>query len=201
LSPADFGPQTADDVSAAFARQFLPVAKKLMHDSPVLAFNLVLDIGEHAYGDIDYGAKSAGYGDTEEPFRAMDQLLEDIIQARLKQHPAVLKAEEPFVISPAANDLGTSLDEFCKLLGPKGIRNKEQAKGRIALMRADQDLLMERRRSRRMHAVDWVGNALNDLCETRQRIEGWGLGKHYFAGSIGRLCEIKGVDIPKSKFW
>jgi len=172
-----------------------------MHDSPVLAFNLVLDVGEHAYGDIDYGAKSSGYGDTEEPFKAMDQLLEDIIQARLEQHPAVMGAEEPFVIDPATNDMGTSHDEFLELLGPKGIRNKKQAMERIALRRADQDLLIERRRSRRMHAVDWVGNALNDLCETRERIEAWGIGRHYFAGSIGRLCKIKGVDMPQLKYW
>ncbi|RYP10820.1 hypothetical protein DL764_000442 [Monosporascus ibericus] len=183
--------RTIDKVYGQWLKKYKPSAGQF------LAFNLVLDIGKYASGDIDYGPKFSGHGGTRVPFRAMDQLLEDIIQARLRQDPATLKAEEPLAMAPAAIDMGTSHKKFQELLKPKGILNKKQETQRIALRRADQHLLKERQRSRRMHAVDWVGNALNDLCETRERIEAWGIVGHSFTGSILRLCGIKGWMCPK----
>lgn len=48
-----------------------------------------------------------------------------------------------------------------------------------------------------MDAADWAGNAVNDLSETRRRIDGWGLGEHYFAKSIAQLSAIKGIEVPR----
>jgi hypothetical protein len=75
----------------------------------------------------------------------------------------------------------------------------------LARMRVqDMHTLFNRRRERREKILlgeggvgDWVGNALNELVETRCRIEEYGLGEHFFGASIKALAEIKGVDASK----
>ncbi|KAF4474936.1 hypothetical protein CGGC5_v016495 [Colletotrichum fructicola Nara gc5] len=190
------GSWTADEFSAGFAR-FLPMAQNLKDESLPLAFNLILDIGEHSYGDVDYGAKTCGYGDTDEPFQAMDNALLEIIESRLKDCTGNDCNDVAFILSPTTDDMGTSQDELREALKPKGIRNKSQFLMNDRARRGDQQLLMTRRRTRRMDTVDWAGNALNDLSETRRRIDSWGLGEHYFAKSIAKLSAIKGIDVPR----
>jgi len=38
---------------------------------------------------------------------------------------------------------------------------------------------------------------LNDLVGTRQRIEVYGIGEFFFADSIKKLAELKGVKAPE----
>ncbi|KAI8304856.1 hypothetical protein K4K61_005832 [Colletotrichum sp. SAR11_59] len=190
------GSWTADEFSAGFAR-LLPMAQAIKDESLPLAFNLILDIGEHSYGDVDYGAKTCGYGDTDEPFQAMDNALLEIIESRLEDCTDHECNDVAFILSPTTDDMGTSQDELREALKPKGIRNKSQFLMNDRARRGDQQLLMTRRRTRRVDTVDWAGNALNDLSETRRRIDSWGLGKHYFAKSIAKLSAIKGIDVPR----
>lgn len=142
------------------------MAQTLKHESLLLAFNLILDIGEHSYGDVDYGAKTCGYGDTDEPFQAMDTALLEIIESRLGDCTDNECNDVAFVLSPTTDDMGTSQDELREALKPKGIRNKSQFLINDRARRGDQQLLMTRRSTRRMDKVDWAGNALNDRAST-----------------------------------
>lgn len=90
----------------------------LKNESIPLAFNLILDIGEYSYGDVDYGAKTSGYGDTDEPFQAMDNALLDMIESRLENCTEIDCNDVAFILSPAIEDMGTSQVELLKALKP-----------------------------------------------------------------------------------
>ncbi|KAF2184750.1 hypothetical protein K469DRAFT_708500 [Zopfia rhizophila CBS 207.26] len=70
-----------------FAQEMFPfigAANAMVEHSPKHAFLLVLCLGDYAYGDIECGAKSCGWGDTEDPFQAIDNCLLNIIDKRME---------------------------------------------------------------------------------------------------------------------
>ncbi|KAF2671196.1 hypothetical protein BT63DRAFT_477723 [Microthyrium microscopicum] len=81
----DFGmfSPTADEFSAAIVT-LLPSVKTLLEapaNGPVYAFNLLMCLADHSYagGDLTAWPKICGFGDTDKPFKAMDELLVQII--------------------------------------------------------------------------------------------------------------------------
>jgi hypothetical protein len=69
---------------------------------------------------------------------------------------------------------------------------------------SDMHDLFERRRERRglilKEKGDWAGNALIELAETRERIEAYGIGKHFLRHSIKKLVDLKGVDAKDCQY-
>jgi len=70
-------------------------------------------------------------------------------------------------------------------------------RGRGICGRCSRDGGRNETRSWRQKGGDWAGNALNDLVGTRQRIEVYGIGEFFFADSIKKLAELKGVEAPE----
>ncbi|KAK4444256.1 hypothetical protein QBC34DRAFT_442751 [Podospora aff. communis PSN243] len=157
-------------------------------------------LADHAYGNLEGSMKASGCGDTDEPFQAMDKCMLELI-ATLREELPEEKGE--FVLKLATEDMGTEFDaEWAALnrLKKNGHPNKQE---RGCLDRArvsDMNDLFDRRRERRGTILkekgDWAGNALNELAETRKRIEAYGIGKHFFRRSIKQLAELKGGKAP-----
>ncbi|KAI1118988.1 hypothetical protein F5Y14DRAFT_186585 [Nemania sp. NC0429] len=199
---------TSDDFSKAMARHLSDV-EKLKDDSPSLAFNLLVDLGEHAYGDLEACVKSSGFGDTEEPFKEMDQLLSEIIAARREEERTAAQVAgieskndtttETYKFKASRADLGCEEKSLRDLIGPKHPNKQLRRKLDIARL-ADLQTMFSTRRERRATTEDWAGNALNDLAETRARIEQYGIGEHYFRESINLLAAAKGVEPPPIEY-
>ena len=179
--------------------RFLPLARSLASSGhPLLAFLFLLDIADHSYGNLEACMKSSGFGDTDEPFQAMDKCMVELI-GLLRDD---LQEEEggEFKVQPATEDVGTEWNEVFKGLGDK--RPNKQERGWLARATVnDMKTLFKKRRERREKILeeggDWVGNALNELSETRTRIEKYGIGEDFFADSIKELAALKGVDAPE----
>ncbi|KAH9909920.1 hypothetical protein F4778DRAFT_713399, partial [Xylariomycetidae sp. FL2044] len=187
---------TADNF-AGMMQTFLPAVRKLKEDSPMSAFNLVMDIGEHAYGDLEACMKSSGFGDTEEPFQRMDELAVSIIdELRTGAESEVSDQGHAFEIRPSGGDMGKEEKEILELLSPKR-PNKQERKELDRARLADLKALFATRRERRLSTDDWAGNALNDLVETRDRIGQYGIGEHFFCNTIKSLASIKGIEPPR----
>ncbi|RFU31825.1 hypothetical protein B7463_g4521, partial [Scytalidium lignicola] len=191
-NPTEFHGVTSDTISSVMASSFLPITKKILDSSPPAAFNLLMYIGEHSYGDVETCFKSSGFGGTQEPFREMDDVMVEIINRR---HGAIgddgipQAAQEEFNVE-ASEDEGELL-YFLKMLGEKRPNKSEYSKIK-KFRRADLKNRFKRRGVRREKAEDWVSVALRDLVETRDRIEQYGIGRHFFPQSIARLAELKG---------
>ncbi|KAI0833966.1 hypothetical protein F5Y06DRAFT_182069 [Hypoxylon sp. FL0890] len=190
---------TSDDFAKAMA-SFIPTAKALKEDSPTDAFNLLLDLGEHAYGDLGGSIKASGWGDTDEPFKEMDDLLVDLVnELREAENAHAKEATEKhagkFKIELPYSDLYGEERTLRQALGKKS-PNKQQRGQLDRARRADLKKLLDTRRERREATEDWMGNALNDLVETAGRIDQYGIGDHFFRKSIDLLTSIKGVERP-----
>ncbi|KAI0889612.1 uncharacterized protein GGS22DRAFT_1778 [Annulohypoxylon maeteangense] len=200
-NPTPFSGITSDDFAAVMS-SFIPQAQKLALTSPILAFNLVLDLGEHAYGDLDATVKASGFGETDEPYGKLDAVLVTLINARveLDENKGLIPGEV-YKVEPPHREVGEGQRALSAAL-KKGMsarkrRPNKQEWGWIdKARREDLKALFEKRRVRREEAVDWVGNALNDLLETGGRIDEYGIGTHYFRESIGLLAEIKKIPRP-----
>ncbi|KAI1324015.1 hypothetical protein F5Y16DRAFT_324576 [Xylariaceae sp. FL0255] len=209
---------TADDFSKAMASHATDVKKLINLGSLSLAFNLLMDLGEHAYGDLEACVKAAGFDDTDEPFQEMDKLLIEIITARRKEVEDQQTSEAPeehtgadatatkkkvaqskFILKPMNEDLGSeekSLRDFMEIGHGRRRRPNKQQRGQLNRARLnDLKTLFEVRRQRRATTEDWAGNALNELVETRDRIGAYGIGCHFFTESIGLLATVKGVEV------
>ncbi|KAI3325414.1 hypothetical protein HD806DRAFT_447584 [Xylariaceae sp. AK1471] len=202
---------TADNFAAAMAQQISGVKKLQEHGSSSLAFNLVLDLGEHAYGDLEACVKAGGFGDTDKPYQEMDRLLAEIIATRRCEEETATgsasdttTAEEEsekaeYQIEPSRDDLGTEEERLRENVIDKKRGPNKQQRGELKRARlADLRKLFEVRRQRRATTGDWAGNALNELVETRARIDQYGIGDDFFKESIGLLASIKGVKTPSA---
>ena len=188
---------------------FLAYAERLVQLSPILAFDFVMDIGEHTYGDLgfeelfhdhrvrpdnkkrDMWVDRSGHK-TRFLIKKVDRLMVRMLETRLGVDTPV---PGPFDIVISEQDLGSQyrkeLASPCKYIG--GRRYLELHKmHQNELLR-----LVRTRRERRTTTADWAGNALNDLIETGSRIACFNqlVGKLYFSGTIRKLCEVKEVDI------
>lgn len=73
-----------------------------------------------------------------------------------------------------------------------GKRPNESERNKIdKWRRADFQRKVERARRRRDTETDWKSNALRELVNTRDYIEKYGIGEHYFCQSIARLKELQ----------
>jgi len=197
--------QDADDYSSKIASQFLPVVRELASSGAHLhALMLLLDLADHAYGNLEGSVKSSGCGDTDRPFQAMDKCMLELI-AILREDLPEEKSE--FTVKLATEDMGTLFDAELGALNrlKKNGRPNKQERGVLERARvSDMHDLFERRRERRgvilKEKGDWAGNALNELAETRKRIEAFGIGKHFFGHSIKELVELKGVDAKDCQY-
>ncbi len=179
---------------------FLTQVKKLREESIPTAFNLVLDLGEHSYGDLEACCKSRGFGDTEEPFKEMDNMLVELITARKEAQAAedddVSGHDDGFVLQPTTSDFDKS-EAAIRVALPTNRVPAKHIFGQLQRMRRDAlKALFEVRRQRRETAEDWVGNALNDLVETRNRLGDYTLSDYFFRDSIALLGSMKGIDVP-----
>lgn len=180
--------------------RFIPKVRMLSEESVPAAFNLLLDIGEHAYGDLEACCKSSGFGDTDKPYQRMDGVLVELITARKEAQNASDGEDhdnpsDGFVLEPSIQDLGGEEKAIRDDLGKKH-PNKQQRGWLDRARRADLKNLFETRRQRRESIEDWAGNALNDLVETNRRIDAYGIGDHFFRKSIALLSSIKGIEAP-----
>lgn len=177
--------------------KFLPEVKKLQETSLSDAFNLLMYLGDHAYGDIGFCFKASGFGETEKPFQEMDKYMVELIKLRVEQHPV---AGEGFELKPSDGDFGDEEKVARECFGNKQRPNKQERgwveKGR----KADLKAMFVTRQARRETTEDWAGNALNDLVETRKRIDAYGIGEHFFNKAAGELAGLKGVEKPALKF-
>ncbi|KAI1292693.1 hypothetical protein F5Y03DRAFT_375377 [Xylaria venustula] len=202
---------TADNFAAAMAKYISDVKKLQEYGYLTLAFNLLLELGEHAYGDLEACVKACGFGDTDEPYQEMDRLLADIIDKRQhEEEPATdptqdtRRAEEEtekaeYEIRPFKDDLGTEVTWLHENVVNKERGPNKQQRGQLNRARlADLHHLFDVRRKRHATTVDWAGDALNELVETRARIHEYGIGDHYFKESIGLLASIKGTRAPSA---
>ncbi|KAI1445296.1 hypothetical protein F5Y02DRAFT_427029 [Annulohypoxylon stygium] len=165
---------TSDNFAAAMA-SFIPKTQQLAETSPIMAFNLVLDLGEHAYGDLDGCVNASGYGGTEEPYQELDDLLVSLINARLAldENKGLVPGQE-YKAEPPHEEVGVLERQMHRLNRDQWEKRGPNKQAGATLDRAHrEDLrgLLERRRERREIAEDWAGNALNDLLETGGRID------------------------------
>ncbi|KAI1775663.1 hypothetical protein F4818DRAFT_414563 [Hypoxylon cercidicola] len=199
-NPTEWSGVTADTFATSMEAAFLPIVKSLSATSPVIAFNLLMDIGEHAYGDLDASAKASGFGETEEPYKRMDDQMVEIINARREADGTDadgtnVSAAKPYAVEPSYSDLGGDESALRSLWGKKH-PNIQQRKQLDRARLADLKAMFNARRERRDAAQDWAGNALNDLVETGGRIGEYGIDTHFFQKSVGLLALIKGVERP-----
>lgn len=168
-----------------------------------------MHLGESSYGDLTVCIKSSGWGSAEWDFEVFDKLAVELIKAILEGQkkkpsmPAAAEAdadeEKPFVLAPSTKDMGDAWQYIREDVGDKFPNKQEFARLKKARL-ADLKTLFQRRKERRESTGDWVGNALNDLVETRDRIDAFGIGDHYFEKAIALLASVKGVEVPPLTF-
>ncbi|OCK90817.1 uncharacterized protein K441DRAFT_665556 [Cenococcum geophilum 1.58] len=186
-NPGMFG-VTSDTYAKAMAR-FLPDVEKLLVDSPEHAFNLLMYIGEKAHADLDYGPKMCGFGDTDEPYKKMDQVMVRVIDKRVEADGGDV-AESMEQGHDEGNDSEDELKSYMEELGGK--RPNKSERNRINKLRQKQEAgKIQRAKLRRETTKAWVPNALRDLVVMRDYLDQYGIGKHYFHQSIAKLEEFK----------
>ncbi|KAK0611917.1 hypothetical protein B0T14DRAFT_338351 [Immersiella caudata] len=197
----------AEEITATM-RTHIPTVKTLLEYSPRMAFDLVMDIGEHCYGDLcfeelwsDHRVSGAAIHDycldrprdeTESLFEEPDHLMVNIVDARADAEPP---SSKPFRLCPSRGPAATVREEL-------EVSNQINKKRYLELHRMRRHDFLEmvqvrRRRRQNRWIADWVGNALNDLVETGSRIEQRHekLGKLYFSQTIAKLCHLKELDL------
>ncbi|KAI0965165.1 hypothetical protein F4678DRAFT_467830 [Xylaria arbuscula] len=167
---------TADDFAAAMAQYTSDVRKLQEYGDSSLAFNLLLDLGEHAYGDLEACVKASGFGDTGEPYQKMDRLLAEIIDTRRREEePAKNSAQDTptaegenekaeYKIRPFKDDLGTEETWLHENIVNKDRGPNKQQWGQLNRAHlADLHKLFDVRWQRHATTMDWAGGALNEL--------------------------------------
>jgi hypothetical protein len=180
----------SDNYAKAVA-EFLPEVIDLsnMDGGVKFAFNLALYLGEHAHGDFYISIKMSGYGGSEEPYKALDEVMLGLIERRKDE------ATENDVQAVEATSLPLVPHRWTEADADVGVfktgrPNKQQ---RNQIVRQRQEWTKERSkkaRERREITKDWVCNALVELTDERDYLDDFGL-EGYFTKSIARLEELK----------
>jgi hypothetical protein len=176
--------------------KFIPQVKQLQETSVSDAFNLLMYLGDHAYGDVGWCFKASGFGETDIPFKEMDDCMVELIRLRSEGEEEEGVSSSGFELKLSTDDFGGKGDATKDLLGGKERPNKQERGWLVRARIDDLKAMFVTRRARRETTDDWAGNALNDLAETRRRIEMYGIGEHFSDSSIGHLASWKGVDKP-----
>ncbi|KAE9991278.1 hypothetical protein EG327_000223 [Venturia inaequalis] len=186
-NPNGWNGVTADNFSSEMA-VYTPAITKLGETRSKDAFNLLMYASEHCYGDLEFCFKSSGFGETEEPFKEMDEAMVKIIEKRVVEEG---KGEMGVVGDVYVADGNGELAAFMEELGGKERLNKSERGKQLKYRRLDFKNGVAKRRELREVARDWIGNALADLVRTRDFIEQYGIGEFYFAHSIAKLEGMK----------
>ena len=180
---------TSDNFAKMIAG-FLPIVDELLDaGAPKEAFNLLMVMGDHCYGDLEACLKSSGWGGTEKPFQKMDKKMLEVIDKRVEVEPIMEGAKENVEEEPEPE---SELKAVMRLLGGKDRPNKQEWGWIQKARRTDLMAKFEWMQKRRETVVDWVGNTLMDLKKTRDEIDGYGIGDHFFKESIEKLEKLKG---------
>jgi hypothetical protein len=180
----------SDDYAKAVA-EFLPEVTDLsnMDGGVKFAFNLVLYLGEHVHGDFYMCIKMAGYGGSKKPYNALDEVMLGLIERRkdeaTENDVQAVEATSLPLVPHRWTEADADVGEF-----KTGRPNKQQ---RNQIVRQRQEWMKERSkkaRERRETTKDWVCNALVELTDERDYLDGFGL-EGYFIKSIARLEELK----------
>ncbi|OCL05072.1 hypothetical protein AOQ84DRAFT_414501 [Glonium stellatum] len=179
---------TSDHYAIAMAK-FLPDVEKLLVDSPKHAFNLLMYIGEQAHADLDFGPKMCGFGDTEEPYKKMDQVMVRVIDKRVEADGKVEATSMEQGIDEG-NDSENELKAYMKELGGKR-PNKSERNWIDKLRQKEAALKIQTAKLRRETAEAWAPIALRDMVVMRDYLDEYGIGDHYFHDSIAKLEAFK----------
>jgi hypothetical protein len=180
----------SDDYAKAVA-EFLPEVIDLsnMDGGVKFAFNLVLYLGEHAHGDFYMCIKMCGYGGSKKPYNALDEVMLGLIERRkdeaTEDDVQAVEATSLPLVPHRWTEADADVGEF-----KTGRPNKQQ---RNQIVRQRQEWMKERSkkaRERRETTKDWVCNALVELIDEKNYLDGFGLDG-YFVKSIARLEELK----------
>jgi hypothetical protein len=191
-------PNWPDVTSDHFAKEmakFIPDVKALLDmgsDGRKCAFDLMLHLGTCVNGDMDwYGSKMSGYGDSDKPYKALDEMMLRTIEKREEDGDV----DEAKSSGATTEEVPRRWTEADACVGPykTGRPNKQQRgwlMGHSAEWKVDRRAKMRERRER---AGNWVKSALEELLEQKKYLEDYGLNG-YFEGSIKKLEELKGGD-------
>ena len=86
--------------------------------------------------------------------------------------------------------LESNFEDYARRLG-RDPEIKREYVGFWKMKKLDVTEKIEAMHERREAAKDWVGNALEDLEETKEYIEKWGVEANFFVKRTARLKEIK----------
>jgi hypothetical protein len=184
------GPNSTSVTSDTYAEtmvKFVKDVRKLMEmgqEGVKLAFNLVLYIGPHMHGDLEAGGKMCGFGESEEPFAKMDELMLDVIALRTDvdcgEDAALPEVKHRWTLNDA--DVGVF----------KTGRPNKQQRGQIERQKArwtkDRNAALKQRREKAV--VDWISNGIFELKDEQGYIDPYGLSG-YFSKSIAKLEVMK----------
>ncbi|KAJ9643888.1 hypothetical protein H2199_003754 [Coniosporium tulheliwenetii] len=208
INPTIWSGVTSDNVAKAMAK-FLPTVEKLLdmehNEGPKLAFDLLMWIADHAHADHEFSWKMSGWGQTEKPYKDMDQVMLRIIDARLQREGAIASGSSllnsspslsspvrvPFGANDDASDSDAEVKEFLSRLKGNWPNNKQQRKA-FDLLRSERlKGGANKRRLRREKEERWAPLALKDLRHKRKvHMEPYGIGEHFFRESIKRLTVL-----------
>jgi hypothetical protein len=180
------GPNGRSVTSDTYADTMVPFAKdlrKLMvmgQEGAKLAFNLVLYIGPHMHGDLDASCEMSGYGEAEDSFAEMDELMLEIIGLR----EDVDGGEDAAL--PQIKHRWTREDADVGVF--KTGRPNKQQRGQIERQKAKwtkerNDALRQRREKA---GVDWISIGISELKDEHQYIRAYGLNG-YFSKTLAKL--------------
>jgi hypothetical protein len=184
----------SDNYAKAMA-SFLPEVTELSGMDVKLAFNLMLYLGEHVHGDFYMCIKMGGFGDSERPYKELDEIMLGLVERRKDEatENGVHKASEATSL-PTVPHRWTEADADVGVF-KTGRPNKQQ---RNQMVRQREEWTKKRSkklRERREITKDWVGNALLELTDQRDFLADYGLNG-YFIKSITRLEELKSTINP-----
>jgi hypothetical protein len=134
LNPTPFHGITADDIPEEMAT-YLPAVEDMSTTSPKIAFNLLMCISEHVYGDLESCFKSSGRSDAEEHYKKINFAMAEIISKRVAE-------EGRWLVGVDTNDIYESDIEgpcalYLKELDSNGRLNKSESNKAQKLRRAD----------------------------------------------------------------
>lgn len=186
------GPNSRSVTSDTYAEamtKFSKDVKKLMELGPEgakHAFNLLLYIGPHTHGDFEASMKMGGYGEHEEPYAELDELMLEAIAARDDLEYEATDTDSSLPKVPHYwTEKDADVGEF------KTGRPNKQQRGQIDRQRAAwRKDRKNAARERREKVTDWISNAIEELKGEQAEIRGFGL-EGYFEMSIAKLEELK----------